>query len=530
MIVYGDPTVRAKISEIVAALRNPRDGVRSQLIVAGQLEQALEDQGHPAAALARQITDRCAEAYVNASKPTSSALLTKLPLDQELVVKVPEGYQCYGLYPQQYVDACSRLPCEMHRCTVIGIRSIGTSLSAVVAATLEDRRVQVERRTVRPSGDPYRRAIDPADLGEVEKSAWLVVVDEGPGQSGSSFASVAKAGYDLGIPYDRIILLTGHSGEPGGAATFKTRSIWSQVKRCSVEEPSDVLEALIMETSRLLDAFPSRGLIASTDAWIGTANAPVYQPFESQKFQTSFDGESLMWVFYGLDSLGAGAGLAQQQLAERARLGWSISPAAPPAHGYIPFFYNSRRLVSTAYVATEEVAEYLLAVAAPGAADDADQERLAHMLFWNVHKTLGTEAAQKVRCITPATTPATEFVYPDGRMMLYNWRRDSSGKLMKLDGVGHQQDHTVIGSQSILWDIAGAVVELSADEEELLLRMNLAPFTEYMPFYKAAYLAFWMGMARMSADILGVEDHRTPALEQAYERYRDALAAALTDT
>jgi len=52
-------------------------------------------------------------------------------------VKVPEGFAFYTLYPEQYCAAASRW-CDEHatsarRVLVVGVRSIGTSLSALVA-------------------------------------------------------------------------------------------------------------------------------------------------------------------------------------------------------------------------------------------------------------------------------------------------------------------------------------------------------------------------------------------------------------
>src|SRR5262249_5821936 len=96
---------------------------------------------------------------------------------------------------------------------VIGIRSVGSTLSAVVAAALWARGSTATRITVRPQGEPYARTI----IFLREQVSWIqnalaadrdfVVVDEGPGFSGSTFLSVARALEAAGVPQSRITLL-----------------------------------------------------------------------------------------------------------------------------------------------------------------------------------------------------------------------------------------------------------------------------------------------------------------------------------
>ena len=80
---------------------------------------------------------------------------------------------------------------------MLGVRSIGTSLSAVVAAVLGERGCDVATWTVRPHGHPFDRrlALGPglaARLSE-RSDAELLVVDEGPGMSGSTFAATERS-------------------------------------------------------------------------------------------------------------------------------------------------------------------------------------------------------------------------------------------------------------------------------------------------------------------------------------------------
>lgn len=74
---------------------------------------------------------------------------------------------------------------------MIGLRSIGTSLSAVVAATLQQSGIEVlPRVTVRPTGHPFARKVECLVVRPAAKA--FIIVDEGPVLSGSSMVSVAE--------------------------------------------------------------------------------------------------------------------------------------------------------------------------------------------------------------------------------------------------------------------------------------------------------------------------------------------------
>src|SRR4029077_20426635 len=96
---------------------------------------------------------------------------------------------------------------------IIGIRSIGTTLSAVVVATLRIAGSPAERMTVRPAGHPYSRYthFTSEQIRWIEKQkergAMFLVVDEGPGRSGSSFLSVGEALIGGGVPAGEVKLI-----------------------------------------------------------------------------------------------------------------------------------------------------------------------------------------------------------------------------------------------------------------------------------------------------------------------------------
>jgi len=140
----------------------------------------------------------------------------------------PEGYAYYGLFPEQFMAAAERFYREVRpgHTVCIGIRSIGTSLSAAVAGTIAEMGGSVESRTVRPQGHPFDRQV------AMRESRWradshFVIVDEGPGLSGSSFCSVARAIVECGIPESQIVFMPSWDPDPSALCNESARSQWS---------------------------------------------------------------------------------------------------------------------------------------------------------------------------------------------------------------------------------------------------------------------------------------------------------------
>ncbi len=142
-------------------------------------------------ALARTVDESWRSGFEPAALPWSALrALNRLDGAETLRVKEAEGYAFYALYPETYLEAARRSGLDRGT-TVIGIRSIGTGLAALVAAALD----AAIPATVRPVGHPFRREIriDTA-LAEhltADPDRSFAIVDEGPGLSGSSFGAVA---------------------------------------------------------------------------------------------------------------------------------------------------------------------------------------------------------------------------------------------------------------------------------------------------------------------------------------------------
>src|SRR5215471_6372811 len=183
--------------------------ILSTLVLAGEFECALADCCTRFSQI-EEITDALAEALVNpqavpdANRWLSILAATEVP--DKLTVSVAEGFAYYGLHPLAFVDVLEHLPALSSRVAVIGIRSIGTTLSAVTAAGLRKRKFQAERTTVRPTGHPYNRRTELTSdqvsfvRRHISLGASFLVVDEGPGLSGSSFLSAGEALLRAGVP------------------------------------------------------------------------------------------------------------------------------------------------------------------------------------------------------------------------------------------------------------------------------------------------------------------------------------------
>ncbi len=123
-----------------------------------------------------------------------------------------EGTAFYALYPEAIALAARDLGAGPFH--VVGIRSIGTTLAVVAAAALEAGTPE----SLRPVGHPFLRRIEahPARRDRLlAGGGTVVVVDEGPGLSGSSFGAVADWLEAGGLPRDRLAFLPGHGGDLG---------------------------------------------------------------------------------------------------------------------------------------------------------------------------------------------------------------------------------------------------------------------------------------------------------------------------
>jgi hypothetical protein len=566
MLVYGDAERREACRDMLQRIRNllrraaAAEGIVGHgllvaaLIEAGALAQGIADQAFAVASqidarspeadaamaltltLARRVGRSWSEGFGEPdlaeieAVQTALAQLDVLPLPLRVEIKQPEGFAYYALYPEAYWELAAALPRDELR--VIGIRSIGTTLAAMVAAATGG----ALPVTLRPVGDPFGREISAspnlaAELAfpqGINHSHGYVVADEGPGLSGSSFASVARFLVQNGVPLDRIHLLPSHPGDPGPEAGDEVRLLWDTAPRhvrtfddlvLGAVEPQHRLEHwvsdLIGRPTRLAEVSGGewrRHRCAREADW-----APVHTWQERRKFLAETETGTWLIKFAGLGCHGLAT-------FERARALHQAGFTPEPAgwrHGFLVERWHGSALpldpVGTDRVAlVARLGDYLgfrarAFPAEPGCG--ASTETLFAMARQNTLEALGEAAASRVDRWRPALDrleTRRRPVQTDNRLHVWEWL-DESGRLLKTDAVDHHAGHDLVGPQDIAWDVAGASCELGLVrlETERLMQLierecptSLDP--ELAAFLRPCYLAFQLGyyeMAQAGADV-----------------------------
>lgn len=167
-------------------------------------------------------------------------------------------------------------------------------------------------------------------------------------------------------------------------------------------------------------------------------------------------------------------------------------------------------------------------VLSPGEQERA-LERLREMTFWNIKTVAGEEFAQQaLQNYSAAQQMEPTPSYGDGHLAPWEWIRTEQGDFVKTDDSGHSCDHTLIGKQSVLWDVAGAIVEWSFSEpdQQLLLEMlaqkGLTIDRSALGFYRNAYAAFQIGKASLCSDMTS-DSKEGKRLRGAVDLYKAAV-------
>jgi hypothetical protein len=427
------------------------------------------------------------------------SLLRQLGSAGWISTRVGEGYAHYALYPEAYLEAARRSGLGSET-LVIGIRSIGTSLGALVAAALQAR----PAISLRPVGHPFRREIraEPGILtiAASDSDLQFAVVDEGPGMSGSSFASVARWLFDLGIGPAQIHFFSSHGNGPGEAAGRETRAIWQGCRHhpaLSCDFFDQTLKPCI--ESRL------GSLEGALKPYSPTPSTPRDGRFERLKFSTTTTHGRLLVKFAGLGDSGERKLRDAQTLATEG-----FSPGVVGlCYGFLLQEHaTARRLGCTIHDRArflQTLASYLsfragggLGPAGPGATVDT----LRRMAIENSLELLGPRFASTLEChlqrLSDAGAPA-RVVRTDNRLQSWKWLVTSDG-FLKVDAVDHCEAHDLVGCQDIAWDIAGSIVEyrLSAAEAGAICNAIRSAGGNVEPHLIATmlpcYLAFQSGL------------------------------------
>ncbi|MGE5608134.1 MAG: hypothetical protein ACM359_02675, partial [Bacillota bacterium] len=270
----------------------------------------------------------------------------------------------------------------------------------------------------------------------------------------------------------------------------------------------------------------------------------VSATFERMKYRCVLrTGQAILWKFAGfvgepgqsdIDTLAA-------ELRSRARRGWTPT-CLDAVHGFLAMPWIPGTPLSKAdtnAIVLEHMGRYIADVAGPplSASEQAEAlARLREMLITNTREALGEPAATRAQqwCDAAAhlhnTIPSP--TYGDGRLAPHEWLRTPSGQLVKVDPVGHTADHTLIGRQSLLWDVAGASVEWGLDDTTAAPLLRALPGSPSIPrpiliFYRLAYAAFRLGTCDLSMHMCCDNPAEQTRLRHARDAYRLDLASTL---
>lgn len=493
--------------------------VLSALLQAGELECTLADSGADTGDF-EVVTDSLAAALVDSRTIPSLRLLgilKRMAVPSRLAVSTPEGFAFYGLHPLAFSDAVGSLSIVSHSVVVVGIRSIGTTLSAIATAALRRRRIQAARATVRPVGHPYNRHTEfsPATLQlvrrEIARDGMFLVVDEGPGLSGSSFLSVGEALVRAGVPQEKITFICTHAPEADRLCAENAASRWRRFQ------------------SIVVPFFPRRP--QGAEVWIGGGEwrryllssrarwPPSWLTHERLKYLGRQGMEPRFYKFAGFGSYGE---QAFQREDEVALADYGPVPRSE-TDGYVSFPYIEGRPMAADDL-TEGVISRLAAYCAFRARafpdETADVAALQRMAEHNLEE-LGLEGAANLRLECA--------VVVDARMQPHEWLLTGSGQMMKTDSGSHGDDHFFPAATDVAWDLAGAIVEW---------QMNAAQIATFLEMYRrasgdspqsritdyiTAYTVFRCAYCTMAANaMLGTDEQ--PRMQSSADIYSSALA------
>jgi hypothetical protein len=475
-------------------------------------------------------------------------LLDRLSSPLPVRTRRAEGYAFYALYPESYIEAAARSGLRANT-VVIGIRSIGTGLGALVAAAIG----AGPAITVRPTGHPYQRHIEIAPaLAEkilADADADFAIVDEGPGLSGSSFGGVADWLQAQGVALERLHFFPAHAGELGPKASLRHRERWAGRPRHIVEfdnltirttNPAHRLATWVSELVGPLDAPMSD---VSGGAWRTRRYAdekywpPSHTHSERRKFLAQAGGETWLVKSVGLGN----AGMCKLQKGRTlAEAGYSPKVIGI-CHGFLVQQWvdgvpldtmcpDRSRLI-------EAIGQYLgfRAHSLPAMNQGASLPELFAMAIFNIGQASGDEAAARVKTMLGEAARFDSTLRPvdtDNRLHSWEWLIAPDGHFIKIDALDHSSAHDLIGCQDIAWDVAGASVEFDlSPQERAQLASMVSPAAvqaenaELLEAFELCYIGFQLGLWTFTlASSAGAEAIRVKA---ALTRYSDRLQVLL---
>ena len=500
-------------------LRACDEDILDALLLAGEIECGVADAAPELTSGWQQVTDSLADVLVSAAASFDSGrvrtLIQSLAAPEIFTISPPEGFTYYALHPLAYGDVLNIFGSLADDVAVVGIRSIGTTLSAVRSAAARKKGLRSSRITVRPHAHPYNRETQFSS----EQLAWIaqkrgagaafVVVDEGPGLSGSSFISVAEALVAAGVAASEIALICGHQPDFDSLRAENASQRAQHFRWIAVNsEPYRPAAA-----QRFIGGGEWRSLLFAAEAtWPSS-----WTSFERLKYLTSSDGNASLLKFVGFGHHGKHVLTRESVVAD---VGFGPAPRREVG-GFASYPWLSGRPMQAkdiSEIVLTRLAEYCAFRACAFPAEIQGITSLQQMAEHNL---------SEFKLDLPVSLRLEQPMIADGRMQPHEWFLTSDGRMLKTDSGAHGDDHFFPGPTDIAWDLAGAVVEwrmCSAAQEFFLTAYQRASGDNprlRVSDYITAYTAFRAGYCTMAADAsCGSERAR---LEQAAAGYSSRL-------
>jgi hypothetical protein len=368
---------------------------------------------------------------------------------------------------------------------------------------------------VRPSGHPFdrRTQFSPTQAGQIRgaaaRRAVFLIVDEGPGLSGSSLLSVADALEQLGVAPDDIIVLCAHQPNPKALCAPRADERWSRLRIVPAQSKFEIPNDAAADWSG--GQWRSH-LYPSSASW-----PPVWPQVERLKFLSQ--DSMRLYKFEGIGPYGA-APMERAQIAAAA--GWTprVEDHCDGVAAYEFIAGRPLHLSDLNANLLDHLARYCDFRRREMACSQASLEPLCEMLRVNLLEEFGEE------CDAVAGAEIAHPVIADSRLMPHEWLRDARGRFWKTDLASHGDDHFYPGPTDIAWDLAGAIVEWQMNDDAAgaflsrYSQLSGDDASPRLPFFLRAYTAFRLGFSRMAAQNSVDERDR---LTKAAEHYRRLL-------
>jgi hypothetical protein len=557
MLVYSDQEMHINPTSFLghllktfsAADVSATEPNRNLLIEAGMLESGLCDElfadedsiCHVSQEL-RRLSISIGRMYYRSLKGVHSKplevpqILTALmrnSIPERMTIKTPEGYAYYGLYPETYIKAAEKFSYDFNTgsAVCIGIRSIGTSLSALIAATLQKCGWQIESFTIRPRGHPFAKTTKLSSKLKKKILEWknskFLIIDEGPELSGSTMTCVAKELVNIGIKKNDIFFFPASNKPPHTFFSEDAERIWYEHPKyiCSFES--------LFEKGQELVFFPDMiSVNLSAGKWRdlfydGTRDFPAVNPnHEKRKYLLRNDNRVFLAKFEGFKLFSKEKFRIAQELAAL-----NFSPAIESCqNGFFIFQFVPGKPLDAKEVnhsLIDQLAKYVSVrkQIAPSK-NHSDLDLLFDMMIVNVDEGLGPQWREKLqKCHWAHDELSREGTCAvDGKMLPHKWIKTQNG-FLKTDSLDHHCDQFLPQCQDIAWDVAGICTEFKLSDDARL--SFLSKYKTYshdrtiekrLPFYWIAYLAFRLGYVSLSMKTLRntPEERRFAALRNYY--------------